>query len=98
MKIFFITPYSEKKDYQGEIDKVITIIESTGAEVISAEKTRQYQDIFSEENVKKFGSRENVHYEFIFLKSQYFVFPRPLIILVILFMKISKPFFIPIVH
>lgn len=65
MKIFFITPYSEKKDYQGEIDKVIEIIESTGAEVISAEKTRQYQDIFSEENVKKFGSRENVHYEFI---------------------------------
>lgn len=65
MKIFFITPYPEKKDHQKEIDKVIEVIESTGAEVISAEKTRQYQSIFTEENIKKHGSRENVHYEFI---------------------------------
>lgn len=64
MKIFFIDPFEEKLKYQPEIDKIIEIIESTGAEVISAEKTRQYQDTFSEENIKKYGSREAVHYAF----------------------------------
>lgn len=65
MKIFFIAPFEEKQKYQREIDKIISIIESTGAEVISAEKTRQYRDAFSEENIKKYGSREAIHYEFI---------------------------------
>lgn len=65
MKIFFIAPFEEKQKYQDEIDKIISIIESTGAEVISAEKTRQYKDAFREENIKKYGSREAVHYEFI---------------------------------
>lgn len=65
MKIFFITPFSEKQKYQKDIDRIIEIIETTGAEVISAEKTRQYQDAFSADNIKKYGSREAVHYDFI---------------------------------
>ncbi len=65
MKIFFITPFEGKKHYQKDVDKIIEIIESTGAKVLSPEKTREYQDAFREENLKKFGSRESIHYEFI---------------------------------
>ncbi len=65
MKIFFIAPFEGKKYYQKSIDKIIEIIESTGAEVLSPEKTREYQDVFREENIKKLGDKERVHYEFI---------------------------------
>lgn len=65
MKIFFIAPYLGKQKYQKDYDKIIELIESTGAEVISAEKSREYQDSFSEENIKKYGSKERIHYEFI---------------------------------
>jgi ribokinase len=65
MKIFFIAPYSGKQKYQSDYDRIIQLIESTGAEVISAEKSREYQDCFSPDNIKKYGGRERVHYEFI---------------------------------
>src|SRR5258708_30949697 len=65
MKVFFLTPFSEKKEFQADIDQIISIIEATGVDVISAEKSRQYDDAFNEENLKKFGSKEAVHYEFI---------------------------------
>lgn len=65
MKIFFIAPYLGKQKYQKDYDKIIALIESTGAEVISAEKSQEYQDSFAEANIKKYGSRERVHYEFI---------------------------------
>ena len=65
MKIFFIAPYLGKQKYQKAYDRIIAIIESTGAEVLSAEKSREYQEIFTPENLKKYGSRERVHYQFI---------------------------------
>lgn len=65
MRIFFIAPYLGKQKYQKDYDRIIELIESTGAEVISAEKSREYQDSFSKENIKKFGSKEKIHYQFI---------------------------------
>ena len=65
MKIFFIASYLGKQKYQKDYDQIIELVESTGAEVISAEKTREYQDSFTPENIKKYGSKERVHYEFI---------------------------------
>lgn len=65
MRIFFIAPYLGKQKYQKDYDRIIELIESTGAEVISAEKSREYKDIFTEDNIKKYGGREQVHYEFI---------------------------------
>ncbi|MBI2032674.1 MAG: ribokinase [Candidatus Levybacteria bacterium] len=65
MRIFFIAPYLGKQKYQKEYSRIIEIIESTGAEVLSAEKSREYQEIFTPENLKKYGSRERIHYQFI---------------------------------
>ena len=65
MKIFFTTSFDGKKLYQENVDKIIEIIQSTGAAVISPEKTREYQDAFREENLKELGDKERVHYEFI---------------------------------
>ena len=65
MKIFFTSSFEGKKHYQKNIDKIIEIIESTGAVVISPEKTREYQDAFRNENLKKLGDKEKIHYEFI---------------------------------
>lgn len=65
MKIFIITPFEGKKYYQKDIDRIIEVIESTGATVISPEKKREYLDAFREENIKGLGDQERVHYEFI---------------------------------
>lgn len=65
MKIFFTSPYEGKKLYQYYIDKIVEIIESTGAQVVSPEKTREYQDAFRRENLIKLGDKDRVHYEFI---------------------------------
>lgn len=65
MKIFFTSSFEGKKYYQKNIDKIIEIIESTGAEIVSPEKSREYHDAFREENIKKLGDPEKVHYEFI---------------------------------
>lgn len=65
MRIFFIAAYLGKQKYQKDYNRIIELIESTGAEVIGAEKSREYQDSLKEENIKKFGSRERAHYEFI---------------------------------
>lgn len=65
MRIFFIAPYLGKQKYQKDYDRIIELIETTGAEVISPEKSREYQDSFTPENIKKFGGREKIHYQFI---------------------------------
>lgn len=65
MKIFFTASFEGKKLYQKYIDRIIQIIESSGAEIVSPEKSREYKDAFREENVKKLGDPEKVHYEFI---------------------------------
>lgn len=65
MKIFFIAAYSGKQKYQKDYDRIIELIESTGAEVIGAEKNREYQNSFTPENIKKYGTKERVHYEFV---------------------------------
>src|SRR3989344_5906871 len=65
MRIFFIAPYLGKQKYQKDYNCIIEIVESTGAEVLSAEKSREYQEIFTPENLKKYGSREQIHYQFI---------------------------------
>ncbi|MDO8451936.1 MAG: hypothetical protein Q7S76_03640, partial [bacterium] len=65
MRIFFTTPYNGKKMYQGSIDAILSIVESTGATVISPEKQREYNDAFRRENLKQLGDPERVHYEFI---------------------------------
>lgn len=65
MRIFFTASFEGKKYYQKYYDKIIQIIESTGAQIISPERTRQYQDAFRKENIKKFGDRDRIHYEFI---------------------------------
>lgn len=65
MRIFFIAPYLGKQKYQNDYNRIIEIVESTGAEVLGAEKTREYQEIFTPENLKKYGSRERIHYQFI---------------------------------
>ena len=65
MRIFFIAPYLGKQKYQKDYDRIIELIESTGMEVVSAEKSREYQDSFTPENIKKYGSREKIHYQFI---------------------------------
>lgn len=65
MKIFFISAYSGKQKYQKDYDRIIELIESTGATVIGAEKNREYQGNFTPENIKKYGGKEKVHYEFI---------------------------------
>ncbi|MEK7129763.1 MAG: ribokinase [Patescibacteria group bacterium] len=65
MKIFFTSPYDGRKQYQRYIDVIIATVESIGAQVISPEKTREYQDALSRENIQKLGSRDRAHYEFI---------------------------------
>ncbi|MDP1722243.1 MAG: ribokinase [Candidatus Gottesmanbacteria bacterium] len=65
MKIFFTSPYDGKKIYQPYIDRIVKTIESTGATVISPEKSRQYFDSFRDENLKKLGDHDRVHYEFV---------------------------------
>ncbi|MBI3577326.1 ribokinase [Candidatus Gottesmanbacteria bacterium] len=65
MKIFFISPYDGKKFYQPYIDRILKTIESTGATIVSPEKSREYFDSFRDENIKKLGDRDRVHYEFI---------------------------------
>ncbi len=65
MKIFFTSPYDGKKIYQPSIDRILKTIESTGATIISPEKSREYFDAFREENIKKLGDSDRIHYEFI---------------------------------
>lgn len=65
MKIFFTSPYDGKKIYQPYIDRIVKTIESTGATVVSPEKSRDYFDTFREENIKKLGDSHRIHYEFI---------------------------------
>ncbi|MEK7543754.1 MAG: ribokinase [Patescibacteria group bacterium] len=65
MKIFFTSPYDGKKIYQPYIDRIVKTIESTGATVVSPEKSRDYFDTFRDENVKKLGDAHRVHYEFV---------------------------------
>lgn len=65
MKIFFTTPINGKQKYQKYINEVIRAIESCGASVVSPEKDDQYRKAFSDRNIKEFGNRNRVHYEFI---------------------------------
>lgn len=65
MKIFFTTSFEGKRFYQKYVDTIIQIILSTGAEIVSPEKSREYKDAFREENIKKLGDPEKIHYEFI---------------------------------
>src|SRR5689334_6767372 len=65
MRIFFTSSFEGKKFYQKYIDQIIDTIESTGAEVVSPEKSSLYQDALADENVKVFGDRDKAHYEFI---------------------------------
>lgn len=65
MKIFFTASYEGKKYYQKYYDEILEIIRSTGAEIVSPELSREYQDAFRPENIQKLGDRDRVHYEFI---------------------------------
>ena len=65
MNIFFTSPFVEKDKYKNYIDEITQTIESTGAKIISPGITREYTDAFSEENFKKYGDKNRIHYEFI---------------------------------
>ena len=65
MNIFFTNPFVEKDKYKNYIDTIVETIESTGSKVISPGITREYTDAFSEENFKKYGDKNRIHYEFI---------------------------------
>lgn len=65
MNIFFTSPFTEKDKYKKYIDTIFSTIESTGSKVVSPGITREYADAFSEENFKKYGDKNRIHYEFI---------------------------------
>lgn len=65
MKVFFTTSFWGKPRYQRYVDRIVAAIESTGATVVSPEKSREYKTSFTKENIKAYGDRARIHYEFI---------------------------------
>ena len=58
MRIFFIAPYSGKNNYQKVYDEIITIIESTGNTIISAEKITFMKEFLLKKTTKNIKAKK----------------------------------------